>query len=332
VRSLLLLVPILACSQKRDEPPPPPEVTRPAEVAPTTPVEATAPQPAEPGAAEPQPAEPQPGSTIGPPLDGPAPVPRMLFRRNHQSWIANLDGSGARQLDRTFHSSISSDGRFALLLDGSTEPIARTLVDLENGTRTPVTGALIEGPPQRFVADADWLVFGKERVRRDGSARQESRCPPGHDGSYLLCVSAVGFHEAALDGTQGEAVSVAELAGVPPSRFAPTDLSVSHDGRLVAIGATLLDERLGNGLQAIWVYDRVDRRATRVTTETQYARFPQFVRDGSIVFDGFELTPASIRGFNDDESVTWSIYAVTPDGSGLRELVRNASEPSVAGP
>lgn len=333
VRSLIVLVPILACSQKRDEPPPPPEITRTADVAPTTPLATEVAQPAEPRPAEPTPSEPQPGSEIGPPLEGPAPVPRMLFRRNHNSWIANLDGSGARQLDRTFHSSISSDGRFALLLDGATEPIARTLVDLEDDTRTPVTGALLGGPPpERFVADADWLRFGKERVRRDGSAREQSRCLPGHDGSYMLCASAVGFDEASLDGTPGTAVSVADLVGVPPSRFSPTDLSVSHDGRLVAMGATLLDERLGNGLQSIYVYDRVDRRATRVTTEDQYARFPQFVRDGSIVFDGFELTPASIRGFNDDESVTWSIYAVSPDGSGLREIVRNASEPSVAGP
>jgi hypothetical protein len=331
VRTLIVLLPILACSQRRDEPPPPPEVTRPAEVAPTTPVASEVARPAEPAPAKPL--QPQPGSTIGPPLDGPPPVPRLLFRRNSNSWVANLDGSDARQLDRTYHSSISSDRRFALLLDGSMEPIERTLVDLENGARMPVGGGLVEGPPpQRFVADAEWLLFRNQRVRRDGSARQELRCLPGHDGSYSLCTTATGFTEAALDGTPGAAVSVAELAGVAPAHFAATDLSVSHDGRLVAVGATLLDQRLGNGLQSIFVYDRIERRSTRVTSENHYGRTPQFVRDGSIVFDGFEITPASIRGFNDDENVTWSIYAVAPDGSGLREIVRNAREPSVAGP
>jgi hypothetical protein len=325
---MLAWVALVACSDKRSDPLPPPTAPIAPAVVPTAPVESDT-RPAPPSA----PAD-LAALALGPPVEGPPPVPRMAFRRNYHTWLSDLDGANARELDSTYESSISSDGRFLLLVDRGAETATFTLMDLETQARVPVVGEPTSDALARFLAGDEWLLFGNERIKRDGTARQRTHggCLPGHDGTYLLCYSYDGLAETGLDGAPRRVVPLAELIGFQPPQFSATGLSVSHDGRLVAVGAELIDRDLEQGKSAIFVYDRIERRATRITGEDFYARFPQFVRDGTIVFDGFVLDARSIRTFNEDEEVPWAVYRCNADGSNRRTIAENAREPSVAGP
>ena len=213
-------------------------------------------------------------------------------------WIVNVDGSGLRQLrakgadgwDAQGHAEWSPDGTQLLMFGGA------------------------RSNPQIFVTNADG---GRPRqvTDRPGTNVDPSWSPDGKSIVFVGCPQAVCYEN-------DYEIYVVPVGGGDARRLTNNDLRdhdpyFSPDGKSIAWLART-DPSGPVGVWNIRIMNANGSGQRAVTNDGQINSKPSWSRDGSLIyFHRFELG-----------GTRWGIYSVRPDGSGMQELTKGASENS----
>jgi TolB protein len=270
---------------------------------------------------------------------------RIVFTRDSNIWIANLDGSKARKLIRGADPSISPDGQkvaFTISPTGGQE-VVRNIAVMELSTGS--TKVFKEIPSNNCFAPV-WSPDGSQilfeifvenhwrlgLLNGDGSGFRFFEMPfrdPGWwsvswapDGKSIFCQDLAKICRFDLS---GQLLASWEIGKIIPNGDLDSSkrLSVSDDGQRLLIGVNMDQEEPPKDWEgpppAIWLFDIPSGKATRLTPKMSYASDSCWLNHSEYL-----LVDAT------KNEKTSSIYQASIGGGTPRRVIKNAADPSVS--
>jgi TolB protein len=274
-----------------------------------------------------------------------APQRRVVFVRDSNIWIANLDGSKERKLIRGADPCISPDGQkiaFTISPAGGKEVVRRIAVlELSNGStnvfkETPSNNCF--GPvwsPDGSQILFEILVENHWRLgllNGDGSQFRFLEMPFRDPGWWSVIWAPDGKSIFSQDlekicrfDLNGQLLASWEIGKIIPNGDLDSSkrLSVSDDGQSLLIDVNMDEEESPKDWEgpppAIWLFDIPSGKATRLTPKMSYAS------DSCWLNHSEYLLVDSTK----NEKIS-SIYQASIGGGTPRRLIKNAANPSVS--
>jgi len=268
---------------------------------------------------------------------------RVVFTRDTNVWIVNVDGTGSRMLVPGADPCISPDGsklaftmeppgintlrRYIAVMEistGGTKAYKNLPSDNSFGPVWSPDGSQILF--ETFV-DNHWRVAA---ISADGSGFQFLKLPPRDAGWFSLCWAPDGKSIFCQDlqticrfGLEGELIASWPIAKIFPEADLDSSehLSVSRDG-----GKLIMDVGMENGESmknfngpppAIWLFEMESGKTKRLTPKGSYAYSPCWLNDTEYLFV-------------DVDKKETSIYRAPVAGGPRKLVVRNGTEQSVS--
>jgi TolB protein len=270
---------------------------------------------------------------------------RVVFARDSDIWIANLDGTKVRKSTKGADPCISPDGRkvaFTMSSAGAKELVRNiAVVEVATGATkvfkdTPSNNCL--GPvwsPNgsqiifEIFVENHWLLgllngdgsgfHFFEMPSRDSGWSSVSWAP---DGKSIFCQDLEKICRFDLT---GELLASWEIGKIIPNGDMDSSkrLSVSNDGQSLLIDANMDEEESLKDWEgpppAIWLFDLPSGKATRLTPKKSYASDSCWLNHSEYL-----LVDAAKNGR------TSSIYQASIGGGTSRLVIKNAVDPSVS--
>jgi TolB protein len=274
-----------------------------------------------------------------------APQRRIVFVRDSNIWMANLDGSKERKLIRGADPCISPDGQKVAFTISPAEgkEAARhiAVLELSNGStkvfkETPSNNCF--GPV--WSPDGSQIVFEifvenhwrLGLLKGDGSEFRFFEAPfrdPGWwsviwapDGKSIFCQDLENICRFDLN---GQLLASWEIGKIIPNGDLDSSqrLSVSDDGQSLLIDVNMDNEEPPKDWEgpppAIWLFDIPSGKATRLTPKMSYASDSCWLNHSEYL----------LVDSKKNEKIS-SIYQASIGGGTPRRMIKNAANPSVS--
>jgi len=270
----------------------------------------------------------------------------IAFERDDVVWIANRDGSGAKKIADGIFPAISPDGMrvaFNTVEKNGTSYVRHmAVVEIATGKQT-----VFKDVPSDNSYYPSWSPDGKRilftlrqnevwnlaTIAADGTDFQMvKKAEPKavtlyspiwtHDGQSIFCQDMTNIYQIGLDGkTTGQwKIDKIILNG---DMSGDCRISVSPDGKRLLLSIEMGEEShrkdWDGPLPALWSFDLVSKKATRLTPKKLFGWDGVWIDDSSVLF----LSRAA--GEKED-----SIYQMSLDGKNLKQLVKKARFPTVS--
>jgi len=270
---------------------------------------------------------------------------RIVFARDSTIWTANLDGTKVRKLVKGTDPCISPDGtKVAFTMSPSGGKVLLRYIAVAD----IATGAaqIFKATPSNNAFGPVWSPDGSQilfeifvenhwrlgLVNGDGSAFRYFKMPSidegwwsviwAPDGKSIFCQDLAKIYQFNVNGDLAASWEISKI--IPNGDMDSSKrLSISDDGKRLLIGINMDEETSLKDWEgpppAIWLFDLLSAKATRLTPKNSYASDSCWLSDSEFLFVDA-----------DKEGKTNSIYRASVDGWTPKLVIKNAFNPSVS--
>jgi TolB protein len=272
--------------------------------------------------------------------------PTLAFERDDGVWVANRDGSAAKKIADGIFPAISPDGTrvaFNTVEKNGTSYVRHmAVVDIATGKQT-----VFKDVPSDNSYYPSWSPDGKRilftlrqnevwnlaTIALDGTDFQMVKKADqnavtlyspiwARDGRSAFCQDMTNIYQIGLD---GKTIGQWKINEIIPNGDMSGDcrIDVAPDGKRLLLSIEMGEESnrkdWDGPLPALWSFDLVSKKATRLTPKKLFGWDGVWIDDNNVLF----LSRAP--GEKDD-----SIYQMSVDGKNLKQLVKKARFPTVS--